>query len=279
MKILLCGDVVGRSGRDVIQKYIPYIKKEWSLDCVIINGENSQHGCGISPKTCDSLYKSGADIITTGNHIWDCKEMLSYIETDPRVIRPLNFIDTVPGKGFALHKTPKGNILIINIMGQVFMRPQLDNPFPIINNFLKSYPLACNQIKAIIVDFHAEATSEKIALAYYLDGTVSMVVGTHTHVPTADARILTQGTAFMSDVGMCGDYDSLIGFPVEVLTSRYLKKIPMTKKPDPAQGEGTLCGVYLETNDSTGKAQKIYPVRLGKFLCETWPKNFRMEIH
>lgn len=273
MRLLFCGDVVGRSGREVVQKFVPSLKKVWSLDAVIVNGENSQHGCGISAKTCAALYESGADIITTGNHVWDCREMLSYVETDPRVLRPLNFDSTVPGHGFAMFSTPKGKILVINIMGQVFVRPQLDNPFPIIRDFLKSYPMGSGNLNAIIVDFHAEATAEKIAMGYFLDGMVSLVVGTHTHVPTADERILEKGTAFLTDAGMCGDYKSLIGFPVDFLVNRYIRKVPETSKPGPSRGEGTLCGVFLETDDNTGLAKRVEVVRLGPNLKETWPAD------
>lgn len=268
MKILFCGDVVGRSGREIVKKYVPELKKAAKLDAVIVNGENAQHGCGVSPKTCAELFLNGVDVITTGNHVWDCREMFSYIETAPRVLRPLNFIDTVPGHGFTLFPTPKGTILVVNAMGQVFMRPQLDNPFPMLDRLLQAYPMGTNGIRAIVVDFHAEATSEKMALGYYLDGRVSLVVGTHTHIPTADAQILDQGTAYMTDAGMCGDYHSLIGFPIEAIPTRYIKKIPMAKKPDPPQGEGTLCGLYLETDDATGLAVKVNPVRLGGRLPE-----------
>lgn len=278
MKILFCGDINARSGREVVQKYIPYLKKTWKLDCVIANGENAQHGCGITEKTCAALYECGVDVITTGNHVWDQKEIFSYIEKDPRLLRPINFIDTVPGKGFYVHKTIKGDILVINAMGQIFVRPTLDNPFPIIENLLKLYKLGQRNLKAIIVDFHAEATSEKIALGYFLDGVVSMVVGTHTHVPTSDTRILPKSTAFMSDCGMCGDYNSIIGAPIDSLTARYLKKIPMMKKPDPAQNQGTLCGVYLETNDETGMARLIRAVRIGPHLPETWPEHLEMTL-
>jgi metallophosphoesterase (TIGR00282 family) len=262
MKILFCGDVVARSGRTVIKKYIPSLRTQWRLDCVIVNGENAQHGFGISDKTANELFDSGVDVITTGNHIWDCKEMFSYIEKEPRIIRPLNFAESVPGHGFCIHKTPIGNVLVINAMGQVFMNPQLDNAFPIIRNLLNSYKLGANQIKAIIVDFHAEATAEKVALAYYLDGLVTAVLGTHTHVPTADERILPNGTAFMSDVGMCGDYASIIGFSLATIGHRYLKKIPMIEKPGPSTGPATLCGVVIETNDETGVCSKISAVRL-----------------
>lgn len=268
MKILFCGDVVGRSGRDVVKAYIPHLKEEKKLDAVIINGENAQHGCGVSPKTCTELFKSGADVITTGNHIWDCREMLSYVESAPHVLRPLNFMDAVPGRGFTFFETSKGTVLVVNVMGQVFMRPELDNPFPMLDRLLQTYPMGTKNIRAIVVDFHAEATSEKMALGYHLNGRVSLVAGTHTHVPTADAQILDKRTAYITDVGMCGDYHSLIGFPIETIPFRYIKKIPMLKKPNPAQGAGTLCGVYIETDDATGLATKIKPLRLGGCLPE-----------
>ncbi|MDR2464410.1 MAG: TIGR00282 family metallophosphoesterase [Holosporales bacterium] len=278
MKILFCGDVVARSGRDVIKKYIPYLKKTWGIDCVIANGENMQHGCGLSAKTCEELMQVGVDVITTGNHVWDNKEMLSFIEMNHCVIRPINFADTVPGRGFALFQTCIGDVLVINVMGQIFITPVLDNPFPILSNFLKSYKIGSDKLKAIVIDFHGEATSEKIAMAYYLDGQVSLVVGTHTHVPTADARILPNGTAFLSDAGMCGDYSSIIGASIETLSCRYLKKIPMKKSLEPPSGEGTLCGVYIETDDETGLSKVIHPIRLGKVLATTWPQSLPMAL-
>jgi metallophosphoesterase (TIGR00282 family) len=269
MKILFCGDVVARTGRAVIKKYVPHLIKQWGLDCVIVNGENSQHGFGLSEKTTGELFSAGVDVITTGNHVWDCKDMLSHIEKDPRILRPINFIDSVPGHGFVVHKTPKGNVLVINAMGQVFMNPQLDNAFPMIHQLLNSYKIGANQIKAIIVDFHAEATAEKAALAYYLDGLVTAVIGTHTHIPTADERILPNGTAFISDVGMCGDYASIIGFSLSTIVPRYLKKIPMQDKPGPSTGAATLCGVIIETDDESGTCANISAVRLDGALHET----------
>lgn len=273
MRLLFCGDVVGRSGREVVQKWVPVLKKSWGLDAVIVNGENSQHGCGLSQKTCAALYASGADVLTTGNHVWDCREMLSYIESDPRVIRPLNCEATVPGRGFTLFSTTKGEVLVINLMGQVFMRPQLDNPFPLVRDFLKSYSLGRNGVRAIVVDFHAEASAEKMAMGYFLDGQVSLVVGTHTHIPTADARILAKGTAYMTDAGMCGDYQSIIGYPLEGITNRYVRKLPETSKTGPTQGEATLCGVFLETDDTSGLAKRIDSVCLGPNLKEAWPEG------
>jgi metallophosphoesterase (TIGR00282 family) len=264
MRILFCGDVVARTGRAVIKQYIPLLRKNWKLDFVIANGENAQHGCGLSQKTSEELFSSGVDVITTGNHVWDCKELLSYIEKDPRIIRPINFAESVPGHGFILC----GSVLVINAMGQVFMNPVLDNAFPMIRQLLASHRLGTNQIKAIIVDFHAEATAEKAALAYYLDGMVSAVIGTHTHIPTSDARILPNGTAFITDVGMCGDYASIIGFTTSVITSRYIKKVPMLDKPGPATGPSTLCGVYVETSDDNGLCTQIAAVRVGEGALE-----------
>ncbi|MDR3285550.1 MAG: TIGR00282 family metallophosphoesterase [Holosporales bacterium] len=279
MRVLFCGDIVARSGREVIKKYIPFLKRKWKLDCVIVNGENAQHGYGLSKGSCELFYQSGVDVITMGNHVWDQKEMLSYIETDRRVVRPINFFDTVPGKGFFIYQTPKGGILVINAMGQAFIKPLLDNPFIIISNFLKQYLLGNNNIKAIIIDFHAEATSEKIGLGFYLDGRVSMVVGTHTHVPTADARILPKGTGFLSDAGMCGDYNSIIGDSLQSMSSRFLERTPMLRRPDPAIGEGTLCGVYLETNDNTGLANIVEPVCIGGTSLKTQiPEGFQKDL-
>lgn len=275
MRILFCGDVVARTGREVIQKYVPDLRRKWKLDCVIANGENAQHGCGLTERASTSFFEWGVDVITTGNHVWDQKELFSYIEREPRVIRPINFAENVPGKGFYRFQTPnnKGDVLVINAMGQVFVRPLLDNPFPILENFLKNYPLGQNNLKAIIIDFHAEATSEKMALGFFLDGKISLLVGTHTHVPTADARILPSNTGYLTDAGMCGDYISIIGAPLEELQSRYLKKIPMTRKPDPAKGIGSFCGVYIETNDQTGLMEHISQVCLGPNLPQAWPQH------
>lgn len=278
MKILFCGDVVARSGRETIQRYVPFLKQKWRLDCVVVNGENAQHGCGLSKANCEFLYNCGADVITTGNHVWDQREMLSYIETDPRVVRPINFMDSVPGKGFFIHESTNGRTLIINAMGQTFIKPTLDNPFPIIASFLESSPISDQNFNAIIIDFHAEATSEKIGLAIFLDGRVSLVVGTHTHIPTADARILPNGTGFLGDAGMCGDYYSIIGAPIESLSSRFIKKTPMLRHPEPAIGRGTLCGVYLETDNRTGKASLVESVCIGKWLKERVPEKFEKDL-
>ncbi|MDR0631445.1 MAG: TIGR00282 family metallophosphoesterase [Holosporales bacterium] len=269
MKILFCGDVVARAGRAVLKKYISSLKTQWNIDCVIANGENAQHGFGLSEKTSGELFSAGVDVITTGNHVWDCRELFSYIEKEPRIVRPINFADSVPGHGFFVHKSQNGSVLVINAMGQVFMNPQLDNAFPIIRQLLKSYQLGANHIKAIVVDFHAEASAEKAALAYYLDGLVSAVIGTHTHVPTADERILPNGTAFITDVGMCGDYASVIGFSTLTIIPRYLKKIPMQDKHGPSTGPATLCGALLETNDESGLCTKISTVRLDGVLNGT----------
>ena len=274
MKILFCGDVVARSGREVILKYVPLFKKKWSLDCVIVNGENAQHCFGLSSAICSQFYQAGVDVITMGNHTWDHKEMISYIDSDPRVIRPINYPDTVPGKGYYIHSSSKGNVLVINAMGQNFISPVLDNPFIMLDNFLKKNTFDVNNIRAIVIDFHAETTSEKVGLGYYLDGRVSLVVGTHTHIPTADAHILPKGTAFMTDAGMCGDYASIIGASLEAIPYFFLKKIPVKKRFDPAAGPGTLCGVYLETDDSTGLAKMVYPVCLGALLEQKIPPCF-----
>lgn len=278
MRILICGDVVARSGRETVQRYVPYLKRAWALDCVIANGENAQHGYGITARACQEMYDSGVDVITTGNHVWDQKELLSYIEQDPRVVRPINFMDTVPGKGFYKLYTPKGDVLVVSALGQIFVRPTLDNPFPILDNFLRSYALGQSNLKAIVVDFHAEATSEKLALGFHLDGRITCIVGTHTHVPTADARILPNGTAYISDLGMCGDYVSVIGAPISETNARYIRKIPLTGKSQPASGEGTLCALYIETDEQTGLSKRACPVRLGPNLDPTWPADCEMML-
>lgn len=267
MKILFCGDVMGRSGREAVYKYVPHLRQKLDLDIVIVNGENATHGVGISSKHCQEFYENGVDVITTGNHVWDQKETIKYIATDPRLMRPINFPDKTPGKGFVvLSLSDNRKILVINAMARLFMDP-LEDPFAIVDKLLKEYPLG-NAVHAIILDFHGEATSEKNAMGHFVDGRVTLSIGTHCHIPTADHRILPKGTAFQTDAGMCGDYDSVIGVVKETPILRFTTKMP-TEKLTPAQGPGTLCGVYVESDDKTGLATLIRPVRLGPILEET----------
>lgn len=269
MKILYCGDLVGKPGRTVLADNLPRLREELKLDFVMVNGENAAHGFGITAKICQELYDLGADAITTGNHVWDQREILSYINQDPKLIRPMNYPEGTPGRGAQLFTTSSGRkVLVMQVLGRLFMEA-MDDPFAVINRELTKYQLGAT-VDTILVDIHAEATSEKLAMGHYLDGRVSMVVGTHTHVPSADAQILPNGTAYQTDVGMCGNYNSVIGMRKDVAISRFIKKVPGNRL-EPSEGEGTLCAVYLETDDRTGKAKRFEPIRIGPRLINTMP--------
>lgn len=270
MRVLFLGDIVGRSGRDSVAKHLKDIRKRLTLDFVVVNGENAAAGFGLTPKICEELYENGVDVITTGNHVWDQKEIITTIGQDKRVVRPINFPHGTPGRGATEFTDQRGRrIVVINAMGRIFMDP-LDDPFAAIATELERNILGRNA-QFIMVDFHAEATSEKMAVAHYLDGKVSFVVGTHSHVPTADAQILTGGTAYQTDAGMCGDYDSVIGMEKAEPIQRFTRKIPGGRFT-PAMGEATLCGVFVDTDDKTGLARKIAPLRMGGRLSPAWPE-------
>ena len=255
MKILYCGDVVGRPGREAVFKNIPVLREELKLDAVIVNGENAAHGFGLTPNICRDFFAKGVDVITTGNHIFDQPDIIPFLDADKRIIRPLNYPPQTIGRGSTVLDLANGKkILITQVMGRVFM-DALDCPVRALDEVLKQYALPF-QVNAIIVDIHAEATSEKISFAHYFDGRVSGIFGTHTHVPTADDCILKKGTAYITDVGMCGDYDSVLGFEEETPIARLLKKYP-TERLIPSKGTGTLCAVLLETDDKTGLALSI----------------------
>jgi metallophosphoesterase (TIGR00282 family) len=269
MKILICGDVVGKAGRRAIEENLPDIRQRLELDFVIVNGENAAHGFGITDKICEKFYAAGADAITTGNHVWDQREIINYIDGDSKLLRPMNYPEGTPGVGSGIFEAPGGRkVMILHPMGRLFMDP-LDDPFAAVDNALLNHRLG-QSVDAIIVDFHAEATSEKQGMGHFLDGRVSAVVGTHTHTPTADTQILSGGTAFQTDIGMTGDYDSVIGMKKEIATSRFTTKMRQGRL-EPAEGEATLCAVYVETNDATGLASKVAPLRLGGRLKEEWP--------
>lgn len=269
MRILFLGDVVGRSGRDAVSRYLPELRRRLDLDLAIVNGENAAHGFGLTEAICQQFYEAGADAITTGNHVWDQREIIPYIERDPRLLRPLNFPPGTPGRGVAVVEARGGRrVAVLNVMTRLFMDP-LDDPFSGTVRALQPFPLG-GGVSAILVDVHGEATSEKMALGHLLDGRVSLVVGTHSHVPTADAHILVGGTGYQTDVGMCGDYDSVIGMKKEPAVQRFVRKMP-TERLSPAEGEATLCGLYLETDDRTGLATRIAPLRLGGRLAPAWP--------
>ncbi|HVO00635.1 MAG TPA: TIGR00282 family metallophosphoesterase [Candidatus Cybelea sp.] len=275
MRLLFCGDLVGRSGRDVVIERLPALRRDLALDLVVANGENAAGGFGITQKICDELYAAGVDCITTGNHVWDQKETVAFIGGDPRLLRPINFPAGTPGKGSGVYQTARGKkVLVANLMGRLFMDP-LDDPFQAADQLLKTYRMGGN-VDAILIDFHGEATSEKMAMGHFLDGKVSLVVGTHTHVPTADQMILSGGTAYLTDAGMCGDYDSVIGMEKQTPIARFTKKLP-TERLSAAMGPGTLCGLYVETDDASGLARRVEPVRLGGKLSQAMPKAVPVE--
>jgi metallophosphoesterase (TIGR00282 family) len=268
MRILFVGDVMGRSGRDAVTKHLPKLKTDLKIDVAIVNGENAAHGVGITEAICKELYAAGADCITTGNHVWDQREIIPYIARDPKLLRPANFPKDTVGNGAYLHITKDGEkILIVNAMCRLFME-SLDCPFVGADEILKDYKLGQN-VDAIFVDLHGEATSEKMAFGHYLDGRISAVVGTHTHMPTNDCQIFPAGTGYQSDAGMTGDYDSVIGVRKDISIHKFVKKTP-TERMVPADGEATLCGTFIETN-AKGQCTRIEPVIVGPRLRNQIP--------
>lgn len=269
MRILFIGDVVGRTGREAVAAALPNLREALRIDLAVVNAENASHGFGLAPDMASALFSAGADVITLGNHAWDRKEIIPYIAETPRVIRPLNFPPGTPGGGSVTVDVGGGRrALVLQAMGRLFMDP-LDCPFRGIAEALSRHRLG-GTVAAIFVDFHAEASSEKMAFAHFLDGQVSAVVGTHTHCPSADAQILLGGTAFQSDAGMSGDYDSVIGMVKEPATLRFWRKTP-GERLAPAEGEATVCGVFIETDDATGLARRVAPVRVGGRLAQAMP--------
>jgi 2',3'-cyclic-nucleotide 2'-phosphodiesterase len=269
MRILFVGDIVGRSGRAILLERLPRLIRDWRLDFVAINGENAAGGFGITEAIYQEFIDAGVDAVTLGNHAWDQKEALVFIERAPRLVRPINYPAGTPGRGAALVETKNGaRVLVINAMGRIYMDP-LDDPFAAVERALMAHPLGA-AANAIIVDIHGEATSEKQAMGNFCDGRASLVVGTHTHVPTADHQILSAGTAFMSDVGMTGDYDSVIGMSKDEPLNRFLHRIPSSRF-EPATGAATLCAIAVETDDATGLALRTAGVRLGGRLEQSWP--------
>ncbi|MBB4266958.1 TIGR00282 family metallophosphoesterase [Roseospira visakhapatnamensis] len=273
MRVLYLGDIVGRSGRDAVCARLPDLRASLTADMVVACGENAAHGFGITARICQDLYDAGVDVITTGNHAWDQREIISHIGGDPRLLRPANYPPGTPGHTRALVTDGRGRrLLVVQVMGRLFMDP-LDDPFAVVLREIATAPLGGppgRGADVILVDMHAEATSEKMAMAHHLDGKVSMVLGSHTHVPTADGQILPGGTACQTDAGMCGDYDSVIGMIKEPATLRFTRKMP-TERLQPAGGPATICGVLIETDDTTGLATRIQPLRVGGRLAETSP--------
>ena len=269
MKFLYCGDVVGRSGREAIQKHVPELRRQLGLDFVVANGENAAGGFGITGKICEEFYAAGVDAIVTGNHVWDQKETAGYIDSDPRLLRPQNFPKGTPGRGVQLFTLPTGRkVLVVHVMGRVFMDP-LDDPFAAVAAELDRHRLG-GGADFVFVDIHCEATSEKMAMGHFCDGRASLVCGSHSHVPTADAQVLPGGTAYQTDVGMCGDYNSVIGMDKAEPLNRFLRKMAGGRF-EPAGGAATMCAVYVETDDNGGLARRIAPVRLGGRLAPSLP--------
>ena len=269
MRLLFCGDILGRAGRDAVIGEVPRIREALDLDFVVVNGENAAAGYGITDKICQSLYAAGVDCITTGNHVWDQRETIATIDADARLLRPANFPPGTPGKGGRIYQLADGRrVAVINLMTRLFM-DALDDPFAAAERELQSRTLG-QGVHAILIDVHGEATSEKMAMGHFLDGRVSAVVGSHSHVPTADAQILPRGTAYQTDAGMCGDYDSVIGMQKGPAVQRFVRKMP-GERLTPAEGPATLCGIFIETDDATGLAKRIEPVRVGGRLKPAWP--------
>jgi metallophosphoesterase (TIGR00282 family) len=272
MRLLFLGDVVGRAGRAIVTETLPALREAHALDFVVVNGENSAGGFGITEAIFRELTDAGADVVTTGNHVWDQREALIFADRHPNFLRPANFPAGTPGRGAGLFRAANGaDVLVVNAMGRVFMS-DLDDPFRAIDKELDACPLKV-AADAIVIDFHAEATSEKQALGHHVDGRASLVVGTHTHAPTADERVLPGGTAYVSDAGMCGDYDSVLGMDKAEPIRRFLTKIPGSRF-EPALGPGTLSGFAVETDDATGLALWIAPLRIGGALRETIPDGW-----
>jgi hypothetical protein len=270
MRILIIGDVVGSAGRAVLNANLPALRKKLKTDFVIVNGENAAHGFGITGNICDTFYQAGADCITTGNHVFDQQDVLKQMERDEKILRPINYPPETPGKGYGIYKTEAGKrILVANVMCRLFME-LLDDPFRALDDLLKRYRIG-RDVDAIIFDVHGEATSEKQAIGHFVDGRASIVVGTHTHVPTADTWVLPGGTAYQSDLGMTGDYDSVIGMKKELSVQRFISKGERIRL-EPAGEDGTMCGCFVVLDDKTGLAKRIEPVRVGARLSETVPK-------
>jgi len=271
VRLAFFGDIVGRSGREGLKDHLPGLRRRLGLEFVAVNAENAAASFGITENTAGELFDAGADCLTLGNHSWDQKEALTYIVREPRLIRPLNYpaLSDAPGRGAQLFTTERGRrVLVINLLGRVHM-DALDCPFAAVDRELEACPLGA-AADAIIVDMHCEATSEKMAMGHFCDGRASLVVGTHTHVPTADAQVLPGGTAYQTDAGACADYDSVIGNQKDEPLRRFTTRISQGRFK-PAEGPATVCGLYLETDDATGLARRIEPIRVGGRLAQTVP--------
>ena len=271
MRLLFLGDVMGRAGRAAVAEHLPRLRRDWRLDFVVVNAENASSGAGLTAPHAKALLAAGADCLTLGDHAFDQRDMLGFVEQEPRVLRPLNYARTAPGKGARMFEAPGGRkVFVAQVLGQVFMKRPFDDPFSAIDASLKAAPLG-GAAAAVIVDMHAEATSEKMAMGHWCDGRASLVVGTHTHVPTSDTRILARGTAYQSDAGMCGDYDSVIGMDKLEPITRFVTGMAKARF-EPAKGPATLSGVYVETEDASGRALRALPVRIGGVLEAAGPE-------
>ena len=270
MRLLFLGDVVGRAGRRAITENLPRLRADWRLDFVVVNGENATGGMGLSAEHARLLLQAGADCVTLGDHAFDQTDMLRFVETEPRILRPLNYAREAPGRGHRVLADARGRkVLVAQVLGQVFMKRPFDDPFSAIDTVLRAH-VPGGGVQASIIDMHCEATSEKMAMGHFCDGRASMVVGTHTHVPTADTQILPGGTAFQSDAGMCGDYLSVIGMDKVEPMRRFVTGMGKTRFT-PAMGEVTLCGLFAETDDRSGKALRTEMIRSGGRLTQAAP--------
>ena len=255
LKLLFLGDIIGEPGRRAVIETVPVWKKAWGLDFIIANGENAAGGRGITPRITIDLLRAGVAVITTGDHVWDQKDLVPFIDSEPRLLRPINYPEGAPGQGAIVLETPKGKIGVINVQGRTFMQPALDNPFQVIDRAVSRMR---EETPVIFVDTHAETTSEKIAMGRFLDGRVSAVVGTHTHTQTADERVFPGGTAFLCDAGMCGPTESVLGREIDPIIQRFLSSMPVNFPV--ARGPIALCGAIIEIDESTGRALSIQRV-------------------
>jgi len=268
MRILFLGDVVGRSGRQAVIEHLGFIRSQHALDFIIVNAENAASGFGCSTKIADQILDAGADVITLGDHAFDQRDILVHLEREPRIIRPLNISKQAPGHGSYLYQLPDGrSVLVVHALGRVFMKQPYDDPFSALDEALNACPLGV-VADAVVVEIHAEATSEKMGIGHWCDGRASLVVGTHTHIPTGDTMIMSGGTAYQTDAGMCGDYNSVIGMDKQEPMRRFITGLS-SGRMEPASGTATLSGVIVETNDSTGLAVSANAFRFGGVLQST----------
>ncbi|MBH68774.1 MAG: TIGR00282 family metallophosphoesterase [Rhodospirillaceae bacterium] len=271
MRLLFLGDIVGKSGRKAVLEKLPDLRSTLEPDFIVVNGENAAGGFGINEDIADELFDNGVDVITSGNHVWDQREIVEYVDREPRLLRPINYPLHSPGNGSGLFQTSDGRrVLVINVMLRLFMDP-LDDPFAGVEKIIENTPLA-GGADFIFIDMHGEATSEKMAFGHNFDGRVTAIIGTHTHVPTADYMVLAAGTAYQTDAGMCGDFDSVIGMKKEGPVRRFVSKLPGPRL-EPANGEATVCGALIVSDDRTGLAVSIEPIRCNGLLSQTYPKR------